>query len=211
MMQATDFRVRPCETLAKQRLKHLVAPLDKASRKAGCEMKLRIAIASMWCLLVISGVRSQGNADQEKAIAALKKVGASFISGPENPVAMVQLGFSKVTDADLANLKKMPKIQSLYLNNCKISDRGMVNLKGLKDLIFLELSNTNVTDAGLKNLKDLTQLQNLGLSNTKVSDAGLKNLKGLTSLKVLILTQTKVTDKGIKALQAAIPNLKASK
>jgi hypothetical protein len=80
---------------------------------------------------------------QEKAIAALRKLGASF----EFTTGVV-------------------------LSGTKVTDAGLVHLSGLTNLERLNLSGTNVTDAGLVHLKGLTQLSDLNLQGTtKVTHA----------------------------------------
>ena len=96
------------------------------------------------------------SADQEKAIAAIKKLGGKVTLDEKQfrkPVVRVNLSGTKVTDA------------------------GLVHLKGLTNLRWLDLGDTNVTDAGLVHLKGLTKLERLDLWSTKVSATGFKELQ----------------------------------
>jgi hypothetical protein len=162
-------------------------------------------------LILVSGLSAQESKEVDRAIDALKKAGGNFVAAPGNAAAMVNFNFSAVKDKDLAHLKPLTKMQSLYLNDTKITDKGLANVKGLTQLIYLNLDNTKITDAGLRNLKGLKKLKTLGLTNTPITDAGLRQLKGLSELKQIFIMRTKVTDRGVAELQKALPKLKINR
>jgi hypothetical protein len=91
------------------------------------------------------------------------------------------------------------------LKRTRITDDGLQHLTGLTSLQELYLENTRITDDGLKHLSDLTGLEILHLSGTHVSDDGLQHLSGLTSLRQLSLGGTHVSDDGVKMLQESLP------
>ena len=107
---------------------------------------------------------------------------------------------SDVTDAELAELKQIKKLEYLMLDGTAITDAGLKEIGELTNLLWLELSRTAVTDVGVKELKNLKKLELLGLGATKITDAGLKELKELTKLEQLFLGDTQVTDAGLKEL-----------
>ena len=113
----------------------------------------------------------------------------------------VQLG-AEISDAGLAHLKGLPKLQSLLLNDTGIGDAGLAHLSELTELVVLHLNGTKVTDAGLAHLEGLSKIQNLFLSGTKIGDAGLVHLKKLKNLHFLNLSQTQVTDAGLVHLKS---------
>src|SRR3954469_21009327 len=113
----------------------------------------------------------------------------------------------QATDADLAQLKNLPKISELNLANTAVTDAGLANIAGLTNLTHLHLEKTAISDAGLVHLKNLTNLTYLNLYSTSVTDAGLSNLSGLTNLKRVYLWQTKVTAAGADNLKKTLPNL----
>jgi hypothetical protein len=84
---------------------------------------------------------------------------------------------SGVTDATLAHVGSLTRLQVLYVNSPSLSDAWLVHLKGLTKLSGLDLSGTHITDAGLAHLKGLIKLTNLSLFGTQVTDAGAKELK----------------------------------
>ena len=57
------------------------------------------------------------------------------------------------------------------------SDADLAHLKGLTKLQTLDLWGTSVTDAGLAHLNGLTKLQRLVLRDTQVSDAVIEKLQ----------------------------------
>ena len=159
-------------------------------------------------LLLVPGASAsaQGdNAEQERAIARIEKLGGKFEldeKRPGKPVIKVDLYRTKVTDADLEILKAFTQVRSLNLRSLGgVTDAGMKHLKGLTALEHLDLAHTTVGDAGLEHLKGLIKLKKLSIAGTPVTDAGIKHLKGLTDLRSLNLCLcTAVTDAGVENL-----------
>jgi internalin A len=114
---------------------------------------------------------------------------------------------SLMGDPTMAEIGRMASLRQLYLGNSKITDAGLAKLKDLDDLRVLDLFETAITDRGLSALAELKSLEDLNLSGTKIGDAGVVNLKGCKSLAVLKLTRTNATQKGISELEAALPKL----
>ena len=113
-----------------------------------------------------------------------------------------------ITNDDLKDLRKLTRIEGLWLDYMRINDTGLEYLKELKNLKCLDLSGTQITDAGLIHLKRLTNLERLYLQGTQITDAGLVHLEGLTNLERLGVQDTQVTDAGVEKLQRALPNCK---
>jgi hypothetical protein len=125
-------------------------------------------------------------------------------------VFQINLTGTAFTDDDLAHLtewSESPILYALNLAGTKVTDAGLEYLRRLPKLEMLVLSNTKVTDAGLVHLNALTGLQILRLNNTHATDVGLSGLKGLTALRELRLKGTQVTDAGVAELQRALPGL----
>jgi hypothetical protein len=111
-----------------------------------------------------------------------------------------------VTDADLVRLKTLP-LEQLALSRTWVTDAGLAEVGQMTRLQSLNLSEIAVTDAGLHHLSGLTILQWLYLDNTAVTDAGLEHLKGLPNLRALSVQGTKVTAEGIGQLKQTTPSL----
>src|SRR5262245_39842549 len=102
--------------------------------------------------------RAQDAAEQ-KAIAAIEKLGGKTVRGGDGPGSIVELdlSFTRTTNADLAHVAA---------------------LRGLRRL---DIAYTPVTDAGLAHLSGLTRLRSLqvgypqmqGVGRSLVSNAGL--------------------------------------
>jgi YHS domain-containing protein len=120
-------------------------------------------------------------------------------------VVNMSLGGKQTTDAEVSEVKNLPKVTQLNLANTAVTDGGLASVVGLSELTTLHLEKTGVTDGGLANLKGLAKLEYLNLYGTGVTDAGLKHLSGLKNLKRLYLWQTKVTDAGVKGLKKDVP------
>src|SRR5262245_264651 len=81
-------------------------------------------------LVVAAGSR----ADEAEAKKAMEKLGGKITVHPikaGNPVRILDLSQTKVTDADLNQLKEFKSLQSLRLTDTAVTDAG---LKELKDL-----------------------------------------------------------------------------
>jgi len=108
---------------------------------------------------------------------------------------------TRVTDAGLAALSGMTRLRSVDLSGTRVTDIGMAHLAGLATLEYLELADTAVTGAGLAHLEGLRNLKSLSLKNSRATDAGLVGLRALASLEDLDLSGTLVTDAGLSHLK----------
>ncbi len=113
----------------------------------------------------------------------------------------LNLNYTHVTDAGLANFKDCKNLTVLGLDNTQVTDAGLVNFKGCTGLTSLSLSRTRVTDAGLANFKDCKQLTRLYLDSAPVGDAGVAHFRECENLTVLHLGFTRVTDAGLARLK----------
>ena len=111
-------------------------------------------------------------------------------------------------DSQLAALNPVGKhILWLDVARSQVTDSGLANLKNMPNLTRLHLENTKITDAGLTHLAGLKKLEYLNLYGTPVSDAGIAKLSKLNTLQKLYLWQTKATDKGVALLSKSIPGI----
>lgn len=179
------------------------------------------------CVLALLGVgllatwKARENARQRDAIAALERVGASFMHRYSCPEWMIDLvGFewivragvfarldslrlsssSEITTEDLAPLKELSSLRLIDLSFTDFQKGAFASISSVKQLEDLDLSNTNIGDSDLFALANLVELEKLNLCCTAVSDAGVAYLKRLTNLENLDLTLTRVGDAGLKHL-----------
>jgi YHS domain-containing protein len=152
----------------------------------------------------------QFSAQQQEAVNKITAKGGlvmQLANDSDLLVVNLSLAGKQTTDAELAEVKNLPKVSQLNLANTAVTDAGLANVAGLTELTSLHLEKTAVTDAGLANLKNLAKLDYLNLYGTGVTDAGLANLSGLKNLKRLYLWQSKVTDAGVASLKKAVPSV----
>jgi hypothetical protein len=182
-----------------------------------------------------AGSRLTAGADEEPAAEMVRKLGGRFHRdglAPGMPTVLINLGNTKVTDADLRTVAACTHLRSLDMSHTAITDVGLRELSGLRKLQSLLLGGLKVTDAGIEALAELTELQILDLSRSEVTskglhevakhrrlinlnlqgaaqvtDAALKELAGMPQLETLVLAGTPVTDQGIAEL-AHLPQLR---
>src|SRR5262249_1550903 len=100
------------------------------------------------------------------------------------------------TDAGLAPLEALDRLEKLEIRDSPITDAGLAHLKGLtklKSLVLINLRaaepNIHLTDTGMAHLQWMTNLEHLELLRTDVTDAGLKHLARMTELQSLNLIE----------------------
>ena len=118
---------------------------------------------------------------------------------------VLQLVGTNVTDADLAHLRGLAKLEGLGLRATAVTGSGLAQLASLRKLGFINLADTKLTDAEMPILGQLAGITGLNLSNTKITDAGLIHLKSMSRLTKLTLTGTAVTDAGIAEAKKWLP------
>jgi internalin A len=117
---------------------------------------------------------------------------------------MIALFSGRVTDADMACLGNLTRIDTLVLNPSSVSDVGLAHIDQLINVRWLSIgSSLDSTDAlitRLVRLKTLNRIHGLNLDRSSVTDDGLGRLDGLTSLELLGLEGTRVSDAGLARL-----------
>jgi Leucine-rich repeat (LRR) protein len=111
-----------------------------------------------------------------------------------------------ITDAGLAHLCEMTKLESLSIAKTLITDAGLADLPRLEELRRLDLSRTAITDASVMQITQLKNLESLSIAFTLITDDGLRQLSTLENLRHLSVTGTCVTDAGLAHL-ARLPRL----
>lgn len=120
--------------------------------------------------------------------------------------ALEQLGLkaTKITDAALTHLGKL-RLTGLNLAETGVTDAGLAQISQLTRLETINLSGLPITDAGLAHLARLSGITGLNLASTKITDAGLPHLKAMDRLTKLNVTKTAVTDAGVAAAKKFLP------
>ncbi|HEY1848349.1 MAG TPA: c-type cytochrome domain-containing protein [Opitutaceae bacterium] len=91
-------------------------------------------------------------------------------------------------------------VQWLDLGGTAVTDAGLAAVAPMRRLERLHLDGLPITDAGLSHLSALRRLEYLNLRGTSVTDKGLPSLDGMPRLRSLYVWQTAVTPSAVKAL-----------
>jgi serine/threonine protein kinase/Leucine-rich repeat (LRR) protein len=128
---------------------------------------------------------------------SLKKLAAA------TDVNELSLANTRITDAGLAQLRKLDRLTRLDLSQTSVKGPGLDQLQGASELINLNLAGTPLTDQGIGRLLRFERLRNLNLSNTATTDVGLANLQDLKPLETLDLRGTGVSAETFENLRRA--------
>lgn len=116
---------------------------------------------------------------------------------------------SKVGDEELKRLLPVARqITWLDLGGTRVGDAGLAVVARMPNLTRLSLDRTAVGDEGIRHLSRLENLEYLNLFGSQVTDRGLEHLDGLDRLKSLYLWETRVTPEGAERLQRRRPELR---
>ena len=143
---------------------------------------------------------------EDKAAAALTRIGAKLKRDDAGRITEVDLGERKTTDADLVHLVGLRAIEELSLHQTKITGAGLVHLAKLTTLKRVFFSDTAVDDRGVSYLKKLKHLKIIGLSGTRITDRSLEHLDRLKKLSSLFALETKLTEAGVAKFKKALPD-----
>jgi len=107
---------------------------------------------------------------------------------------------SFVDDSILEAISDHPSLGHLSLNDSRVGDAGLAHVAKLPKLRQLDLWQTSVTSEGLRVLENAPALQELKLMGGLIDDAALANLKKLRYLRQLEVHGATITDEGLKHL-----------
>jgi len=119
------------------------------------------------------------------------------------------LNKSGVSDKELAVIAACKELRELVLPESSITDAGLADLTKLTKLEKLDVSDAvKVTDKGIAHLVKLERLEELHLNKTSITDKGLLELKPLEGLRSLSVGGTKVTQAAAEKFPDEMPNLR---
>jgi Leucine-rich repeat (LRR) protein len=106
-----------------------------------------------------------------------------------------------VTDTELLDVARLPKLERLDLSHTRITDEGLLHLKPAKQIRDLNLYYAEqITDQGMTAIRDWKNLKRLNVRGTRIFDGTLAIVSGLTQLEALDIAYTQVTDNGLDGL-----------
>jgi hypothetical protein len=118
---------------------------------------------------------------------------------------VLAVDFLWVSEAGLAKLDKLSRLEELYMAQTTIGDDAMGLLRQFPILKKLRISRNQISDTGLEMLGKNASLEELDLSeNSLVSDEGFQHLAGMVSLKKLNLWRVSITDAGLVHLAGMV-------
>jgi mono/diheme cytochrome c family protein len=91
-------------------------------------------------------------------------------------IEWLDLGGTSVTDAGLADVSRMHRLERLHLDGLRTTDEGLAHLTHLTRLEYLNLRGTLVTDKGIPQLHSLPRLRSLYVWETAVTPAAVQAL-----------------------------------
>ena len=138
----------------------------------------------------------------------ISEIGGKVKRDQAGYVVAVSLRGSWISDAQMIELARMPRLEVLDLSHTRISDEGMLYLKPATQITDLNLFYTEqITDQGIHAIKNWKHLKRLNLRGTRISDGALEVISQLTQLEALDIANTQVTDNGLDSLVTLV-NLK---
>jgi hypothetical protein len=134
----------------------------------------------------------------------LADLGGQAEFGPGGEIAAVNLRASWVTDGDLLELARMPKLRRLDLSRTRISDQGLSYLKRATALEEVNLAFAErIGDPAHATIKEWKNLRRLSLRGTVAADETAAAAAALPALESLDIADSIVGDPGLEALGLA--------
>jgi hypothetical protein len=117
----------------------------------------------------------------------------------------MQLDGTKLTDAGMASVGKIPGLIELTLNETGITSAGFSSLKELKNVRILKFEDTAVDDKAAEVIKDMNKLQILGVTGVKgITDKSIELLQNLPDVHTMELRGTSVSDASVDMLSKLV-------
>jgi len=117
-------------------------------------------------------------------------------------IRRVSFAGSAIRDSFLNELRDMFRLTHLDLSGCtRLTDAGLVSLTRLPALEELDLSGTNITARGLRSVAQHQSIRKLSLKRCRsITDAAMATVTNLLELRELNLDETRVTGEGLRTL-----------
>src|SRR5882762_9385974 len=124
-------------------------------------------------------------------------------------IIAVHLRGTWVSDTELLDLARLPKLERLDLSHTRITDEGLLHLKPARQIKDLNLYYAEqVTDQGITAIREWKNLKRLNLRGTRIYDGSLAIVGGLTQLKELAIGRSKLGKNALEVLRL-LPTLES--
>ncbi|MGQ0637270.1 MAG: M56 family metallopeptidase [Planctomycetaceae bacterium] len=117
-------------------------------------------------------------------------------------------GGANVTDAGLAVLTELKKLERLSISSTQVGDETAALLTKLPSLRWLLAYRTKITDAGMRHIGSMPRLEYLAIGSDSITADGLAEIAGQSSLRRLDLSSLPVIDSSVRSL-AKLRNLES--
>jgi Leucine-rich repeat (LRR) protein len=131
----------------------------------------------------------------------VQEVGGGVERDSAGDIIALHLRGTWVTDVELLDVARLPKLERLDLSHTRITDEGLLHLKPAKQIQDLNLFYAEqITDRGMSAIRDWKHLTKLNVRGTRIFDGTLAIVGGLAQLEWLDIAYTQLTDNGLDAL-----------
>jgi internalin A len=128
-------------------------------------------------------------------------LGGKIDRNADGEVIGLHLRGAWVTDTELLDVARLPKLELLDLSHTRITDEGLLHLKPAKQIRDLNLFYAEqITDQGMTAIRDWKDLKRLNVRGTRIFDGTMAIVSGLPQLEALDISYTQVTDNGLDGL-----------
>jgi hypothetical protein len=134
-----------------------------------------------------------------------RQVSASGIAQMQSLASLkhVSLSYVPVTDAQLAEFRRLPKLEHLYVRHGEFSGSGLGSLSSLPKLSRLEVSSSMLTDDVFEAAARLPALDHLSVEGSNIRGTGLAALRSCRTLTSLILKCPGIDEANMASLATA--------
>jgi hypothetical protein len=167
-------RAQGQRTLDRQAFRERFAAFERAASELG--FKTGVDPESDSTLFTVS-MQVPPHPIDDNAVAALSRYAAHLGS--------LSLVASDLSDDALYHIRRMTRLQRLYLASTNIDGSGLVYLDALPELRILNLSHTGLTSAHALHLLRLPALEEAYLFDTRAEPAVLDALRAVTGEQVI--------------------------
>ncbi len=112
-----------------------------------------------------------------------------------------------MTEADLFEVAKLPKVQEIGAQNASLSKQALVSLLKLPNLIKLDLEATEFSDKMATIMSKSNAIKELSIGASKLTSKGLEKISEMSQLESLDIWATDIYEKDLELL-LKLPNLK---
>ncbi|CAN5148544.1 hypothetical protein BH09PSE6_BH09PSE6_08270 [soil metagenome] len=110
-----------------------------------------------------------------------------------------------VDDSALRWVARMPAMQEIVANDTGITDAGLAHLKGLAKLEVLHLAGTAITAAAADPLIRLRAVWQMDLSRTAITESGLLRLGAMPALRRVWAVDCGLSEEALSRIRRSMP------